>query len=525
MARILVTDLIAFEGLDLLKSRFEVDIRSGLTESELVEIIKDYDALVVRSETKVTSSVIEAGSSLKVIARAGIGVDNIDLEAATGLGIPVVNAPVGNTVAAAEHSFALILSLARNVPQAYSSMKQGKWQRSAFMGVEVRGRVLGIVGLGRVGTEVSIRARVFGMELVAFDPFVSPDYAGRLGVELVSFDNLLSVSDFVTLHTPLTFNTRNLIGKRELALMKSDARLINVARGELVDELALLEALDSGELGGAALDVFVREPPDDMTLAQHCKVIATPHLGASTEEAQREVAIEAAEQVLAVLDGRLAINTVNAPVMRPEGQDILFPYISVASLLGKLLTHLSDDQFVGVTIIYQGEIAGYDTAILKSAVLEGLLGSVVAEHVNLVNSAFLAQRRGLTITEQKSSESSEYSSLVTVSLNTTGDDVVLAGTFLRDGPRIVKFNDYWMDVETSTPYLLFVDNRDQPGSVGAVGTVAGQYNINISFMKVGRLSPRGRAMMVLGVDDLVTPQALQDIRSLPQVYSARLVEL
>lgn len=525
MFRVLVTDLIASEGLDLLKSELEVDVRIGLEESDLIAIIKDYDALVVRSETRVTAGVIESGVQLKVIARAGIGVDNIDLDAATGAGIPVVNAPAGNIVAAAEHSLALMLSLARNIPQAYSSMNDGKWQRSLFMGVEVRGRVLGIVGLGRVGTEVATRARAFGMDLLACDPFVSPDYADRLSVELVSLDDLLCRSDFVSLHTALTTNTKNLIGEREFGLMKSDSWLINVARGELVDEVALLGALESGHLAGAALDVFVQEPPDNMALVQHSKVISTPHLGASTEEAQREVAIEAAEQVLAVLGGRTAINMVNAPIVRPEGQAVLSPYIVVASLLGKLLTHLSDDQFVGVTITYQGEITEHDTAILKCSVLEGLLAPVVDEQVNLINAPFLAQRRGLTITEQKSSEVSEYSSLITVSLNTTSGGVVLAGTSLRGGPRIVKFNDYWMDVELSTPYLLFIDNRDQPGSVGAVGTVAGQHNINISFMKVGRLSPRGRAMMVLGVDEIVSPEALQEIQSLPQVYSARLVEL
>ena len=525
MSKVLVTDAIAPEGLDLLRTGAEVDVKRGLNETELIDIIKDYEALVVRSETKVTPAVIRAGGQLKVIARAGIGVDNIDLEAATVAGIPVVNAPIGNTVAAAEHTMALMLSLARNVPQAYASMKNGEWKRSAYMGVEVRGKVLGVVGLGRVGTEVAIRAKAFGMKLVAYDPFVSPDYASRLGAQVVSLDELLVSSDFITLHTPLTPNTNKLIGSRELGLMKPDARLINVARGELVDEAALLEALQADKLGGVALDVFVEEPPDDMTLAQHSRVISTPHLGASTEEAQREVAIEAAGQVLAVLDGQSASNMVNAPVVRPEVQAILSPYLPVASLLGKLLTHLSDEQFVGVTIRYQGEIADHDTSILKAAVLEGVLTPVISEHVNLINAPFLAQRRGLSITEEKSSEAAEYASLITVTLNTTEEGVSLAGTALRDGPRIVKFNDYWMDVEPSTPYLLFVDNRDQPGSVGAVGTVAGQYNINISFMKVGRLSPRGRAMMVLGLDDVVPPKAIEEIQALSHVYSARLVEL
>jgi len=525
MSKVLVTDAIAPEGLDLLRTGAEVDVKRGLNETELIDIIKEYEALVVRSETKVTPAVIRAGGQLKVIARAGIGVDNIDLEAATVAGIPVVNAPIGNTVAAAEHTMALMLSLARNVPQAYASMKNGEWKRSAYMGVEVRGKVLGVVGLGRVGTEVAIRAKAFGMKLVAYDPFVSPDYASRLGAQVVSLDELLVSSDFITLHTPLTPNTNKLIGSRELSLMKPDARLINVARGELVDEAALLEALQADKLGGAALDVFIEEPPDDMTLAQHSKVISTPHLGASTEEAQREVAIEAAGQVLAILDGQSASNMVNAPVVRPEVQAILSPYLPVASLLGKLLTHLSDEQFVGVTIRYQGEIADHDTSILKAAVLEGVLTPVISEHVNLINAPFLAQRRGLSITEEKSSEAAEYASLITVTLNTTEEGVSLAGTALRDGPRIVKVNDYWMDVEPSTPYLLFVDNRDQPGSVGAVGTVAGQHNINISFMKVGRLSPRGRAMMVLGLDDVVPPKAMEEIQALSHVYSARLVEL
>jgi D-3-phosphoglycerate dehydrogenase len=307
--------------------------------------------------------------------------------------------------------------------------------------------------------------------------------------------------------------------------MKPDARLINVARGELVDEAALLEALQAGKLGGAALDVFVQEPPDDMTLAQHPKVISTPHLGASTEEAQREVAVEAAGQVLAILQGRPASNMVNAPVVRPEVQAIFSPYLPVASLLGKLLTHLSDEQFVGVTLRFQGEIAGHDTAILKAAVLEGLLTPVISEHVNLINAPFLAQRRGLSIIEEKSSEAAEYASLITVTLNTTRGGVSLAGTALRDGPRIVKVNDYWMDIEPTTPYLLFIDNRDQPGSVGAVGTVAGKHNINISFMKVGRLSPRGRAMMVLGLDDLVPPETMEEIQALTHVYSAKLVAM
>jgi D-3-phosphoglycerate dehydrogenase len=307
--------------------------------------------------------------------------------------------------------------------------------------------------------------------------------------------------------------------------MKPEARLINVARGELVDDDALLKALESERLAGAALDVFVQEPPGETPLIKHPKVIATPHLGASTQEAQREVAIEAAEQVLAILEGRPARNTVNVPFLPPEVHEILSPYIPVASLVGKLLTHLAEGQFVGVTIIYEGEIAQYDTSILKSAVLAGLLTPVTSEHVNLINAPLIAQQRGLSITEQKNSDASEYTNLITVTLKTTGDGITLAGASLRDQPHIVKVNNYWLDIAPSVPYLLFVDNPDQPGSIGAVGTVAGRHNINISFMEVGRLSPRGRAMMVLGLDDPVPPEVLQEIQSLPHIHSARLVQL
>ena len=525
MSRVLVTDAIAPEGLELLETAAEVDVKRGLQESELVETIKDYQALVVRSETKVTPAVIRAGRDLRVIARAGIGVDNINLEAATSAGIPVVNAPLGNTVAAAEHTLALMLALARNVPQAHSSMRQGEWRRSAFMGIEVREKTLGIVGLGRVGAEVATRARAFGMRILVHDPFVSADFAARFGARLAPLDELLSTADFITLHTPLTPNTNKLIGKRELGLMSPDTRLINVARGELVDEEALLEALEAGTLGAAALDVFTEEPPADMTLAQHPRVISTPHLGASTEEAQREVAIEAAEQVLAVLAGRPAANTVNAPNLRPEAQAVLAPFKPVAYILGNLLTNLADGQFAGVTIRYQGEVADHDTAFLTASVLEGLLSPVISEQVNVINAPVLAQRRGLSITEQKSSESSEYPSLISVTLHTNREGVTLTGTSLRDGPHIVRVNDYPVDLDPSVPYLMFVDNRDQPGSIGSVGTVTGQHNINISYMKVARLSPRGNAMMVLGLDDPVPPAVMEEIRGLPHVNSARLVEM
>ena len=413
MPKVLITDNVAAEGIDLLKKHVPVDVKRGLSPDELIATIPGYDALVVRSETRVTEPVISAGCDLKVVARAGIGVDNIDLDAATRAGVAVVNAPIGNTVAAAEHTVALMLALARNVPQAYASMKEGQWQRSAFMGIEVRNKTLGIVGLGRVGSEVARRAASFGMRLIAYDPFVAPDFAARMGVAVMSLDEVLDQADFITLHTPLTAGTTNLISAPQLAKMKPGARLINVARGELVDDDALLEALESEHLAGAALDVFTNEPPGDLPLLKHPRLVATPHLGASTQEAQREVAIEAAEQVLAVLEGKPARNTVNAPFVPPEVHAILAPYVPVASMVGRLLTSMARGQFVGVTLRYQGEIAEHNTAILKAAALVGLLGQVSGEAVNMINAPVLAQQRGLQVTEQTSGDSREYASLIT----------------------------------------------------------------------------------------------------------------
>ena len=472
MPKVLITDNVAAEGIDLLKKSVPVDVKRGLSPDELIAAIPGYDALVVRSETKVTEPVISAGNDLKVVAR--------------------------------------------NVPQAYASMKEGQWQRSAFMGIEVRNKTLGIIGLGRVGSEVARRAASFGMNLIAYDPFVAPDFAARMGVAVMSLDEVLARAEFVTLHTPLTAG---------MAKMKPGARLINVARGELVDDDALLEALESDHLAGAALDVFTNEPPGDLPLLKHPRLVATPHLGASTQEAQREVAIEAAEQVLAVLDGKPARNTVNAPFVSPEVHAILAPYVPVASMVGRLLTSMARGQFVGITIRYQGEIAEHNTAILKAAALVGLLGQVSGEAVNMINAPVLAQQRGLQVTEQTSGDSREYASLITATLHTTGDDITIAGTSLRDEPHLVRVNEYWMDVAPSAPYMLFVDNQDQPGIIGAVGTAAGRHNINISFMEVGRIAPRGQAMMVVGLDDPIGEDVLAEIRALPQVDDARVVAM
>ena len=525
MPRVLVSDPIGPEGVSLLETGADVDVKTGMKPAELLDTIGAYQALVVRSETKVNREVIEAGKNLQVIARAGIGVDNIDLDAATGAGIAVVNAPTGNTVAAAEHTMALMLALARNVPGAHYSLQSGEWRRSAFMGVEVRDKTLGICGLGRVGTEVARRAQAFGMRLIGYDPFVAPDYARRFGVELMTLDDLLAESDFVTLHTPLTEGTRSMLGLPQVRRIKQGARIINVARGELVDEAALLSGLESGRLSGVALDVFAKEPPDPSPLLDHPRVVVTPHLGASTREAQREVAIEAAEQVLAVLKGEPARNTVNAPFVAPEVHEVLAPFVPAASMVGKLLGFLSEGQISGITVSYEGEIAQHDCRMLQAAVLAGLLGPVSTVNVNLINAPVLARERGWSVTEQSNRVSREYASLISATLQTTSGSLTLAATSMRNETHIVKFNDYWMDIVPNTPYLLFVDNRDQPGSIGAVGTIAGRHNINISFMGVGRIRLRGQAMMVIGLDDPVPSHVMDEITALSHIESARLATL
>ena len=525
MPRILICDPVAADGLEMLEAEAEVEVRTHLSSEELKSILPQYEGLIVRSETKVTPEVIQAGTRLQVIGRAGIGVDNIDVEAATARGIAVVNAPSGNIVAAAEHTIALILALARNLPQAHQSLTQGTWDRSAFVGVEVRGKALGIVGLGRVGSEVARRAQSFGMRLLGYDPFVSPEYADKLSVELMPLGRLLGESEFVTLHTPLNEGTRHLIGAGELAMMKPGARLINVARGGLVDEEALLEALDDGRLAGAALDVFAHEPPGDNPLLKHPRMVVTPHLGASTEEAQREVSVEVAEQVLAVLRGEPARTAVNAPFLTPEVNRVISPFVPVARLLGQLVTHLAEGQFGSIDISYEGEIAEHDTAVLKAAVLAGLLSPITSERVNEINANITAQRRGLRVSERKSLQSQQYGSLVAVTVRTSAGDTTVAGTSMRNESHVVRVNEYWLDMVPSVPYLLFIEHQDRPGIIGALGTITGKNDVNIAFMEVGRLDIRGRAMMIVGLDDPLPPSVLEEIRAVPHIDVARVVRL
>jgi D-3-phosphoglycerate dehydrogenase len=472
--KILVSDPVWEEGIDFLRKYGELDIKTGLKPEELISIIGEYDALIVRSQTKVTSQVIEAGRKLQIIGRAGVGVDNIDVDAATRHGIIVVNAPTGNTISAAEHSVALMMALARNIPQANSVLKTGAWRRNDFMGVEVRGKTLGLIGLGNVGSEVARRAHAMEMRVIANDPFISADHARNLQVELVPFKQLLKDSDFISLHVPVTDSTKGMIGQKELAQVKPSIRIINTARGGLIDEEALVKALREKKVAGAAFDVFVTEPITSSILFEEENIIVTPHLGASTTRLARQ---------------------------------------------------LVEEQVDSIRIRYQGEISNYDTNILKVGVLGGLLEDVSEERINLVNANLVASRRGLSVVEQKETACENYSSMVTAEVVTRNGTVAVATTVMRGQTRIVRVNDYWIDIEPAEGNFLFMSHRDRPGMLGAVGRVTGDADINISSMHVGRLEQRGQALAVLSLDEPLPEEQRQQILSIPDVYNARVVKL
>jgi len=519
--KILVADPIAEEGIQSLRSHAQVDVKTKLELEQLKAIIGDYDALIVRSQTKVGAEVIRSGKKLKVIGRAGVGIDNIDVDAATRNGIVVVNAPTGNIIAAAEHTIALMLALARNVPQANSHLKSGQWRRDQFVGTEIRNKTLGIIGLGNVGSEVAKRVQAFEMRVIAHDPFVSRDYAHNLKVELVSMDQLLKEADFITLHVPLTATTNKLIGSRELAELKPTARIINCARGGVIDEEALLEAIRAGRMAGAAFDVFDHEPLTDSPLFREDKIIVTPHLGASTVEAQTSVARDVATEVLAVLDGQFSKYAVNAPYVAPE----LIPFMRLATTMGNLASQLMEGQISSTYIKYSGGVNNHDCNPIKTALISGLLQQASEERINLVNVGLVAAQHGLRISEEKEAVAQNFANLLTLQVNTTMGTTTISGTVRDSESRIVQVNDFWMDIVPAGTYFLFCDHLDRPKLVGAIGHITGKADINISSMHLSRLQPRGKALMILALDEPLREEDLQEIRALSGVYSAKAVRL
>lgn len=524
MSRVLVADPIAEAGINRLRQHAEVDVELRQSSAALVARIPDYDALIVRSETRVDAGVIEAGRRLKVIGRAGAGVDNIDVDAATRAGVLVVNAPSGNTIAAAEHTMAMMLALARHIPQADQAVKAGRWERSRFLGTELRDKVLGVVGLGSIGREVAHRAQAFGMRVIATDPMLSEERASQLNVKLVPFDKLMADADLVTLHVPLTRETHHLIDARALAIAKPGVRLINVARGGIVDESALRDALRDGQVAGAALDVFEQEPPGENPLLSLPQVVTTPHLGASTEEAQISVALEISDQVIAVLDGGLPRFALNAPVALPEAMAFLRPFIPVAEGIGRFYAQVGRQPASRLQVGYTGEIATYDCSLLTAALLTAFLSRFSAERVNPVNARTVAAAQGITVVEQRDVRASEFANLI--SLQATGDQGTtrVGGTLLLNEPHIVTFNDFRIDLVPHGTFLMSW-HADRPGVIGAIGTLLGQKNINIASMQVGRDRPRGDAVMILSVDDPVPESIQADIRRIPGMADVLTVTL
>lgn len=528
MFKVLVSDPISDLGIQQLHdaSDIVVDKKTGLKEDELIAIIGEYDAMLVRSQTKVTRRIMEAAVKLKVIGRAGVGVDNIDLDAATQKGIVVINAPDGNTITTSEHTFAMMMAISRHIPQAYAKTISGVWDRKSFLGVELRNKVLGVIGMGRIGSEVAKRAKAFGMDIIGFDPFLSEERAEKLGVKLASVNEIAAKADFITLHTPLTNETRHIISKPQFDIMKKGVRIINCARGGLVDEAALVEAIDQGIVAGAAFDVFESEPPKaDHPFLHNPKIIVTPHLGASTIEAQENVAIDVSEEVLHILRNEPFKNAVNMPPVPGNLLNKLQPYFDLADRMGYFLAQLTEGAVQEINVAYSGELADGDTAPLTRYIVKGVLSHHLGTEVNIVNSMHLAKSRDLRIVEQKTSSSKGFTNLISLTLKTKSEERLVAGTLLNGyGARVVQIDKYTVDV-VPEGNLILVSHTDKPGIVGRLGTMLGTNGVNIATMQVGRKLAGGSAIMVLSVDKQAPKQVLDEIVKLPDMVKVKEITL
>ncbi|MGZ6315591.1 MAG: phosphoglycerate dehydrogenase, partial [Candidatus Limnocylindrales bacterium] len=479
-------------------------------------IIGDYDALLVRSQVKVTADILAHATRLVVIGRAGVGVDNVDLEAATRAGVVVVNAPTGNTVSAAEQTIALMLALARKTAAADASMRKGEWKRSAFTGVELRGRTLGIIGLGKIGQAVADRAAGLEMNIIGYDPFVTAEQAALHGVTLVDLNAIVEQSDVITVHVPLNKATRDIIGAEQIARMKPGVMLVNVARGGVYNEAAVAQALTDGKLAGAAFDVYDPEPPVDSPILTAPNTVLTPHLGALTTEAQLRVAEEACEQVVDVLAGRSARYAVNAPLLTPETARAIAPYLPLTVILGRIAAQYFRHAVKTLTVDVAGDLAEHDASQLTAAALRGVLENATTERVNLINAGFLAKNRGMAVNERKSSDTGTFASLVTLTLEGDTGKAVVAGTIANGEPRLVRIDDEWLDV-APTPLMLVTRHQDKPGTMGRIGLMLGEADVNISAMHLARNAPRQDALMLLAVDDEIPDTVATAIRNHPAV--------
>ena len=526
--KILVSDPLGPGGLEIFKAepQLEVDVKTGLKGDELKKIVADYDAIIVRSGTHLTKDIIQEAKRLKVIGRAGVGVDNVDLDAATKQGVIVMNTPEGNTVSTCEHTISMLMALSRNIPQAHASVKRGEWKRSTFTGTELNQKVLGVIGFGRIGREVAARANAFGMRILAFDPFIAKENLRQLGVEFTDFDTLIKTADFITLHVPLTDQTKNIINEKTFQRMKRGVCVINCARGGLIDEKALYDAIKAGQVRGAALDVFEKEPPEKNSLLELDQVIVTPHLGAATQEAQENVGISVAQQVVDALLERGIRNAVNLPSVDFETMKLLKPWLVLAERIGSMHAQLYGGGFKEVSIRYGGEVTSFNVAPLTIAIIKGLLTPVCGETVNYVNAPALAKERGIAVNESKTTQPEEFTTFISAEVTMDHQKNLIMGTlFGNQEPRIVRINEFFLDAIPKGD-MIVIHNEDQPGVVGAVGTILGKNKVNIAEMTLGRVvkGKKTMAMTVINTDDAVPPQVLKELKSFQPIIDAKVVK-
>jgi D-3-phosphoglycerate dehydrogenase len=526
--KVLVADAVSERGVAALREGGDlaVEVKTGLKGSDLLEAVRDVSAIVVRSQTKITAEVIAAAPMLKAVGRAGVGVDNVDVDAATRRGVVVMNTPGGNTISTAEHAFSLMVSIARNIPQAHASVKAGKWDRKSFEGVELSDKKLAILGMGRIGTEFSRRAIAFGMRVLAYDPYISATRARSLQVELFDkLDDILAEADFVTLHMPLTPETKHMIDARRLALMKPGVRIVNCARGGLIDEVALHDALKEKKIAAAALDVFeVEPPPADYPLRDLPNIVFTPHLGASTAEAQESVGIEIAEAIRALLIEGVIRNAVNMPNVDKKTLEIIGPYLQLGEKLGAFLSQIAPNRCETLTINYSGRVNEVDTAPVTRSVLRGYLQSIGGAEVNVINAPAMAENLGLSVKETKMSRMGDFADLIEITSGCGNEIVSVAGTFFGNSPRIVQINGSFVEARPDG-ILLLMENRDRPGIVGQIGTLMGTHKVNIASMSLGRNEAGGRALTVLNLDSVPGEDLIKSMLSDPDIYSARTIRL
>ncbi|MFA4917392.1 MAG: phosphoglycerate dehydrogenase [Syntrophales bacterium] len=527
MKKVLVSNKIAADGIEIFKNTpgIEVDVILNPTPDKLEEIIKDYDALVIRSATKVTKEIIDRAEKLAVVGRAGTGLDNVDIPYATKKGIVVMNTPGGNTVTAGEHAVAMMLSLARKIPQATASMKAGKWEKSKFMGTEYCNKTLGIIGIGRVGSIVAERAQGLKMNVIAYDPFISPEAAEKAGITITTMDELLKKSDFISIHSPLTKETRGFINAKVFKKMKKGVFIINCARGGIINEKDLYDALTSGKVAGAAIDVFEEEPTRNTELLSLDNVICTPHLGASTDEAQVNVAVAVAEQIVAYLTTGEIRNAVNFPSVSAEILNVIQPYLTLAEKLGKFEAQLVSGSIKKVTIEYSGEILNYNTAPFTISLLKGLLTPILNESINFVNASVVAKERGIKVVETKSNEVKDYTSMITLTIETSKEVSCAAGTiFGRQDPRIVRINKFTLEV-VPEGHMLVLCTHDKPGVIGNIGTTMGDNHVNIARLHFSREQVEKQALVVLSTDSMANEEVLNKLKGMPHVISVTSLEM